>query len=156
MGKKRNKKRNLKTCYVEVEKDLGMWQDYMQYGPQYDTNNDCPINPGESDMVEQLSFKKLSVDTRKQLRATMVNWVLDYWQTERLIPEGAIIKEFRNAAIKEVYYICGQYVKGKPPVIHVFSATLSISIFVPQNEAYDDTRRSCRNYYVLQGTQSNL
>lgn len=45
---------------------------------------------------------------------------------------------------------------GKPPVIHVFSATLSISIFVPQNEAYDDTRRSCRNYYVLQGTQSNL
>ena len=44
----------------------------------------------------------------------------------------------------------------KPPVIHVFSATLSISIFVPQNEAYDDTRRSCRNYYVLQGTQSNL
>ena len=46
--------------------------------------------------------------------------------------------------------------KRKPPVIHVFSATLSISIFVPQNEAYDDTRRSCRNYYVLQGTQSNL
>ena len=46
--------------------------------------------------------------------------------------------------------------KSKPPVIHVFSATLSISIFVPQNEAYDDTRRSCRNYYVLQGTQSNL
>lgn len=45
-----------------------MWQDYMQYGPQYDTNNDCPINPGESDMVEQLSFKKLSVDTRKQLQ----------------------------------------------------------------------------------------
>ncbi|UVS11068.1 hypothetical protein NXX51_13900 [Bacteroides thetaiotaomicron] len=100
MGKKKNKKRNLNTCYVEVEKNLGMWQDYMQYGPQYDTNNDCPINPGESDMVEQLSFKKLSVDTRKQLRATMVNLVLDYWQTERLIPEGAIIKEFRNAAIK--------------------------------------------------------
>lgn len=106
MGKKKNKKRNLNTCYVEVEKNLGMWQDYMQYGPQYDTNNDCPINPGESDMVEQLSFKKLSVDTRKQLRATMVNLVLDYWQTERLIPEGAIIKEFRNTAIKEVYYIC--------------------------------------------------
>ena len=45
---------------------------------------------------------------------------------------------------------------SKPPVIHVFSATLSISIFVPKNEIYDDTRRSCRNYYVLQGTQSNL
>lgn len=44
----------------------------------------------------------------------------------------------------------------KPPVIHVFSATPSISIFVPKNEIYDDTRRSCRNYYVLQGIQSNL
>ena len=47
-------------------------------------------------------------------------------------------------------------VERKPPVIHVFSATPSISIFVPKNEIYDDTRRSCRNYYVLQGTQSNL
>lgn len=44
----------------------------------------------------------------------------------------------------------------KPPVKYVFSATSSTSIFVPKNEAYDDTRRSCRNYYVLQGTQSNL
>lgn len=128
MGKKRNKKRNLKTCYVEVEKDLGMWQDYMQYGPQYDTNNDCPINPGESDMVEQLSFKKLSVDTRKQLRTTMVNWVLDYWQTERLIPEGAIIKEFRNAAIKEVYYICGQYVKDSKELKYMLNECIVSTI----------------------------
>lgn len=47
-------------------------------------------------------------------------------------------------------------ISGKPPVIPVFSATPSISIFVPKNEIYDDTRRSCRNYYVLQGIQSNL
>lgn len=45
---------------------------------------------------------------------------------------------------------------GKPPVNHVFSAISSTSIFVPKNKTYDDTRRSCRNYYVLQGTQSNL
>ena len=45
---------------------------------------------------------------------------------------------------------------GKSPVKYVFSATSSTSIFVPKNETYDDTRRSCRNYYVLQGTQSNL
>ena len=44
----------------------------------------------------------------------------------------------------------------KPPVNHVFSAISSTSIFVPKNKTYDDTRRSCRNYYVLQGTQSNL
>ena len=54
------------------------------------------------------------------------------------------------------FVYAGDNIIRKPPVIHVFSATLSISIFVPQNEAYDDTRRSCRNYYVLQGTQSNL
>lgn len=44
----------------------------------------------------------------------------------------------------------------KPPVNHVFSAISSTSIFVSKNKTYDDTRRSCRNYYVLQGTQSNL
>lgn len=49
-----------------------------------------------------------------------------------------------------------EFVDCKPPVNHVFSATPSISIFVPKNKIYDDTRRSCRNYYVLQGTQSNL
>ena len=38
---------------------------------------------------------------------------------------------------------------SKPAVIHVFSATLSISIFVPQNEAYDDTRRSSRDNELL-------
>ena len=46
--------------------------------------------------------------------------------------------------------------KGKPPAKYVFFATSSTSIFVLKNEIYDDTRRSCRNYYVLQGTQSNL
>ena len=46
--------------------------------------------------------------------------------------------------------------ESKLPVKYVFSATSSTSIFVPKNETYDDTRRSCRNYYVLQGTQSDL
>ena len=79
-------------------------------------------------MVEQLSFKKLSVDTRKQLRATMVNLVLDYWQTERLIPEGAIIKEFRNAAIKEVYYICGQYAKDSEELKYMLNECIVSTI----------------------------
>ena len=51
--------------------------------------------------------------------------------------------------------ICRKLIR-KPPVNHVFSAISSTSIFVPKNKTYDDTRRSCRNYYVLQGTQSNL
>lgn len=128
MAKKKHHNNNQGVAYVEVEKDFGMWKNYMQYGPQYDTNNDCPINPGESDMVEQLSFKKLSVDTRKQLRATMVNLVLDYWQTERLIPEGAIIKEFRNTAIKEVYYICGQYAKDSAELKYMLNECIVSTI----------------------------
>lgn len=79
-------------------------------------------------MVEQLSFKKLSVDTRKQFRATMVNLVLDYWQTERLIPEGAIIKEFRNTAIKEVYYICGQYAKDSEELKYMLNECIVSTI----------------------------
>lgn len=67
-------------------------------------------------------------------------------------------------SIPELEYISGMFLGVfilqlffcKPPVIPVFSATPSISIFVPKNEIYDDTRRSCRNYYVLQGIQSNL
>ena len=66
---------------------------------------------------------------------------------------NAVIKAVRKSDVLNDYKVCRyMQLESKPPVIHVFSATLSISIFVPQNEAYDDTRRSCRNYYVLQGT----
>lgn len=44
--------------------------------------------------------------------------------------------------------------KCKSPVNHVFSTTSRFSIFMSKNKIYDDTRRSCKNYYVLQGTQS--
>ena len=76
MAKKKHHNNNQGVAYVEVEKDFGMWKNYMQYGPQYDTNNDCPINPGESDMVEQLSFKKLSVDTRNNFAQPWLIWSL--------------------------------------------------------------------------------
>ena len=82
---------------------------------------------------------------------TLLN-VLNEHNTERKAMVGKTVAP----ATYWVFEYTGRLFKGKPPVIHVFSATLSISIFVPQNEAYDDTRRSCRNYYVLQGTQSNL
>ncbi len=48
----------------------------------------------------------------------------------------------------------GQCQKCKSPVNHVFSTTSRFSIFMSKNKIYDDTRRSCKNYYVLQGTQS--
>lgn len=55
MAKKKHHKNNQGVAYVEVEKDFGMWKNYMQYGLQYDTVNDCPLIPGETRIVEQLS-----------------------------------------------------------------------------------------------------
>ena len=57
---------------------------------------------------------------------------------------------------QEIAFTEFDFYQRKPPVKYVFSAISSSSIFVPKNKTYDDTRRSCRNYYVLQGTQSNL
>lgn len=55
MAKKKHHNNNQGVAYVEVEKDFGMWKNYMQYGLQYDTVNDCPLIPGETRIVEQLS-----------------------------------------------------------------------------------------------------
>lgn len=68
----------------------------------------------------------------------------------RTCSADTILRAISELAQSNISYAC------KLPVNHVFSATSSTCIFVPKNEAYDDTRRSCRNYYVLQGTQSNL
>ena len=75
------------------------------------------------------------------------------------------VRVFSINAVDRIAYFMLECIQGKfildknvckSPVKYVFSATSSTSIFVPKNETYDDTRRSCRNYYVLQGTQSNL
>lgn len=51
MAKKKHHNNNQGVAYVEVEKDFGMWKNYMQYGLQYDTVNDCPLIPGETRIV---------------------------------------------------------------------------------------------------------
>lgn len=51
MAKKKHKKQVETASFVEVEKDFGLWEDYMAFGPQYDTVNDCPLIPGETECV---------------------------------------------------------------------------------------------------------
>lgn len=73
----------------------------------------------------------------------MVNLVLDYWQTERLIPEGAIIKEFRNTAIKEVYYISGQYAKDSEELKYMLNECIVSTInkeLKKRNKATNDIK----------------
>ena len=62
---------------------------------------------------------RLSAETRKALRSAMVNRVVEYWQSERLIPEGGIVKELRKAAIQETYQLTGQYAKDSDEVKHL-------------------------------------
>lgn len=76
MAKKKHHNNNQGVAYVEVEKDFGMWKNYMQYGLQYDTVNDCPLIPGETRIVEQLSFKKLSADTKNYFAQRWSIWYL--------------------------------------------------------------------------------
>ena len=45
MAKKKHKKKVETASFVEIEKDFGLWEDYMAFGPQYDTVNDCPLYP---------------------------------------------------------------------------------------------------------------
>lgn len=60
MAKKKHKKKVETASFVEIEKDFGLWEDYMAFGPQYDTVNDCPLIPGETECVQELPFKKLT------------------------------------------------------------------------------------------------
>lgn len=111
-GKKHKKRKFTPTSsYVEVEKDYGIFEDYIQYEPQYDTVNDCPIIPEETKVVQRISFKKLSHETRKLLRSVMEDLVLDYWNNERQIPFGGTLNKMRATAIREVYSYTGQYAK---------------------------------------------
>ena len=98
-------------------------------------------------------FKFGDVDSVLNERDNIILLVDEAHRTQ----EKDLGQKMRNALPNAFFFgLTGTPINSKPPVIHVFSATLSISIFVPKNEIYDDTRRSCRNYYVLQGTQSNL
>lgn len=118
-GKKHKKRKFTPTpSLVEVEKDYGIFEDYIQYGPQYDTVNDCPIIPEETEVVQRISFKKLSHETRKLLRSVMEDLVLDYWNNERQIPFGGTLNKMRATAIREVYSYTGQYAKDSDELKH--------------------------------------
>ena len=51
MAKKGKNKGTVPTKYAEVKVNHGIFEDYLQYGPQYDTVNDCPVIPSETEFV---------------------------------------------------------------------------------------------------------
>lgn len=100
----------------------------MEYGPQYDTLNDCPIIPGETETVQRISFKKLASSTRKLLRSIMEDLVLDYWKNERQIPFGGKLNKMRETAIREGYSLTGQYAKDSDELKHMLNECVPILI----------------------------
>lgn len=101
MAKKKHKKQQHKGTgeYIEVKVNHGVWEDYLQYGPQYDTVNDCPIIPGETEFVERVRLNKVSKDTRALLKEFMEAAVRRYWEDKRQIPIAGDLKALRKEAL---------------------------------------------------------
>lgn len=79
------KKKRHKTTgeYVEVNVCHGMWEDYLQNEPQYDTINDCPKIPEETKLVERQRLIKISKDSRNLLKEYMEDAVRRFWSQKR-------------------------------------------------------------------------
>ena len=120
MAKKKHKRG--KGCdnahFIEVPKDYSAFADYMEYGPQYDTVDDCPVFPGDTETVARVTFKKLSSDTRKMLRSVMAELVIGYWNAYRQIPFGKVAKKLRQESIMAVYRMTGEYAKDSDELKH--------------------------------------
>ena len=71
MAKKGKNKGTVPTEYAEVKFNHGIFEDYLQYGPQYDTVNDCPVIPGETEFVPRQILGKLTKSMRGLLREYM-------------------------------------------------------------------------------------
>lgn len=100
MAKKHKKRQHKGTGeYIEVKVNHGIWEDYLQYGPQYDTVNDCPIIPGETEFVERVRLNKVSKDTRTLLKEYMEAAVRRYWDDKRQIPVDGDLKALRKEAL---------------------------------------------------------
>lgn len=101
MAKKKHKEQGHKGTgeYIEVKVNHGIWEDYLEYGPQYDTVNDCPIIPGETEFVERVRLSKVSKDTRRSLKEYMEVAVKKYWDNKRQIPVDGDLKALRKTAL---------------------------------------------------------
>lgn len=101
MVKKKHKKHQQEGTgeFIEVEVNHGIWEDYLQYGLQYDTVNDCPIILGETEFVERIRLSKVSKDTRNLLKEYMEDAVERYWDEKRQIPIDGDLKALRKEAL---------------------------------------------------------
>lgn len=117
--KKKHKSDGISTGeYIEVEVNNGMWEYFLEDGPQYDTVNDCPIIPGETKFIERTRFKKVPTAAKRLMREYMCQQVEDFWNENRQIPDGGQIKKMRKASIDYLLHDFEIYVKDDDEVAH--------------------------------------
>lgn len=118
MAKKKHKKQQNKGTaeFIEVQVNHGIGEDYLQYGPQYDTVNDCPIIPGETEFVERVRLSKISKDTRNLLKEYMEDAIERYWDEKRQIPVDGDLKALRKEALDTLLSELNVYLKDDKDV----------------------------------------
>lgn len=126
--KKHNKKAASFTEYAEVGVDHGIFEDYLQYGPQYDTVNDCPVIPGETEFVPRQRLGKLPKSMRNILREYMGHAVTEYWEKHRQIPVAGDLKQLRKLALDTLLDEFHLYVKDDKDTTLFLNDTVAITI----------------------------
>lgn len=129
MSKKKKHKPQPPTEYVEVEVNHGMFEDYLQYGPQYDTVNDCPIFEGETEFVPHQSFKKLPKDVKGLLKDMMMSFVTDFWKANRHIPVDGELKQLRKKALDALLHDLRIYLKDDKEVAQFLNGCVATTIY---------------------------
>lgn len=132
MAKKKKKQNNnhkgVATEYREVNVSHGAWEPYLEYGPQYDTVNDCPIIPGETRMVELTRFSKLNKDSKEFLKEYMKAEVERFWEEHHQIPFGGEVKAMRQRALDVLLEELEVFVKDEPDVTRFLNDRIPITI----------------------------
>lgn len=128
MAKKNKRKGTVPTEYAEVKVNHGIFEGYLQYGPQYDTVNDCPVTPGETEFVPRQRLGKLSKSMRNVLREYMCHAVTEYWETHRQIPIGGDLKQLRRCALDTLLGEFHIYVKDDKETALFLNDSVAVTI----------------------------
>ena len=118
----------IETEYREVKINHGAWEPFLEYGPQYDTVNDCPVIPGQTRMVERTRFSKLNKDTKSLLKEYMDAEVERFWEDHRQIPFGGEVKTLRQRALDILLEELEVFVKDEPDATRFLNDRIPITI----------------------------
>lgn len=116
------------TEYAEVKVNNGIFEDYFQYGPQYDPVNDCPVIPGETEFVPRQRLGKLTKSMRGLLREYMSHAVTEYWEAHRQIPVAGDLKQLRKYALDTLLDEFHIYVKDDKETMLFLNDSVAVTI----------------------------